>query len=186
MNNTTSPCVKFTTAGFVSGWVSGVFATMPPLGLFLPGILFGVAISCAVDKSLMPLSFRQRTALVVSSITAYFVAIVVSPLPMSFPGFGNGFFSGGCSGAIAGGVGALIVAISLVVVVQVLRSISMVIVVSFAGALFGSLYVIVGVYISDHLDFEPLESIPWGFLVTFPLWQTGVASVIPLFRRRSK
>jgi len=72
------------------------------------------------------------------------------------------------------------VAIALVLSVEALRSFATIIAVSAAGAIFGSLFVIVGVYISDHTTGgHPLDDI-----VSFPLWQTGVALVIPWFRRR--
>ena len=181
MKNTLRSVAVFPVAGFVSGLCSGLTVIVQPLGAILPGVIFGAAISHAVHTSMKPLSSSQRSLLIVGSTVAYVVSIVVSLLSVRLPGFDNDFLSGAISGAIAGAAGAFVVALSLVVVVEDLRSEYMVCAVAFTGAVFGSLFVVVGVYISDHTAVGQ----PFDDIVAFPLWQVGVASAIPLFRVRS-
>lgn len=180
MKSTLRPIITFPVAGLVSGICSGLSSIVSPLGFLSPGVIFGIAISYAIHTTLKPLSFAQRCSLVGGSTFAHMIAIVVSLLSVRLPGFDNGFVSGALSGAIAGMAGGLGFATSLVVVVQELRSASTVLAVTLAGTVFGSLFIIVGVYIADYTA----AGYPISYIVSFPLWQVGVASVIPVFHVR--
>ena len=181
MNNIHSPVIVFSVAGFCSGLCSGLSVILQPLGIIVPGILFGAALSHATHTSLTSLSSGQRATLIVVSTGGYFSAIVASLLSMRLPGFDNGLLYSSFAGAIAGGIGALVVAGSLVVVIPELSTVVTLFIVTFAGAVLGSIFMLCSIYVSDHTSFGH----PFDDIVSFSLWQMGVASVIPFCRSRS-
>ncbi|NQV25591.1 MAG: hypothetical protein HQ518_14620 [Rhodopirellula sp.] len=175
------PFIVFAVAGLVSGLLSGLLVILQPLGIIAPGLLFGAALGHSFNASITPISLRQRAALNITSTFAFWCAIVATLLSARLPGFGNGFLYGAFAGAIGGGVGAMIVAIALVVIVPMLSRRRTLIIVTVAGACFGAIFVLCGVYISDYTTFGH----PFDNIVSFPLWQTGVAAVVPFCKRCS-
>lgn len=181
MNNFRPPFVVFTVAGLFSGICSGLSVILQPLGIIAPGLLFGAAIGHSLNSSMTRLLPRQRIALIVASTGAYFTAMGATLLSARLPGFDNGLLYSAFAGAIGGGAGALIVATSLTVIAPILSPPRMLIIVTLAGACFGAIFMFCGVYISDHTALgHPVDDI-----VSFTLWQTGVASVMPFCQRCS-
>lgn len=176
MINHRQALATFFTAGLQSGICSSAALIVPAAGLWvIPGICFGMALVHACDSSLTRLSKVQRQVLVVASTVAYFASVVTSLLWPRLLGLDNSPVSSAQSGALAGGVGALIVAITLAVLVPALSSPRAVLAVTLTGAGWGVISILVGVCINEYTTFDIL-----AYLLIFPLWQTGVASVIPL------
>lgn len=181
MVNARSSFVLFLFAGLISGLFSGISVVLPLLGLLAPGFFFGAAIGYSLHATITRLSPWQHAALLLTSGVGYFAAAVACLFSTRLPGINNGLPSSAFAGAIGGGVGALIVACSLAVVASgVLSPLRTVVIVTLAGSLFGAIFLFCGVYISDRTAFGH----PWDDVVTFPLWQSGVASVIPFCRHR--
>jgi len=181
MINTRLPFVAFPVAGLCSGICSGLSVILQPLGIIAPGIFFGLALAYSFETSVMRISSGQRKTIIVASTGGYIIAIVASLLSARLPGFDNGLLYGMYAGTIAGGIGAMIVATSLAVTISTLAPIRTLFIVTLAGALFGAGFMFCGIYISDHTSIGH----PFDDIVSFPLWQTGVASFIPLCNRTS-
>lgn len=176
MINQRQAFATFFAAGLQSGICSSAALIVPAAGLFLiPGICFGMALAHACNSSLTRLSTIQRQVLVVASTVAYFASVVTSLLSPRLLGLNNGPASSAQSGALAGGVGAFIVAIALAALVPALSSPRAVLAVTLTGAGCGVISILVGVCINEYTTFDIL-----AYVLLFPLWQTGVASVIPL------
>lgn len=179
MINSKPPFVVFPLAGLCSGLCSGLSVILPPFGIIAPGLLFGGAIAHSFHTSITRLSLHQRTTLVVASTGGYFGAIVASLLSVRLPGFDNGLLCSSFAGAIAGGVGSVVVATSLSVMIPILSPPRTLLIVTVAGTFFGAVFMSCSVYISDYTTFGH----PFDDILSFPLWQTGVASVIPFCKR---
>lgn len=180
MRRNLSPYWIFPGAGFLSGVASGISVALPPLGLFCPPIFFGIAITQALHRTLTPVTFWQRMALIGISVLAFALAMIGAILAIRLPGFDNGIFGGACSGAIGGGIGSFLIALGLILIVEDSKPLASLPVMTLAGMVCGALFAIVGVMISDN----PADSHPLDDLIVFPLWQMGVASTIPMFRCR--
>lgn len=166
----------FATSGFIAGLCSGATVILRPLGVVSPGVFFGLALTYAITRSIQPLRIATRISLVACSTLAHLLAICAALLSMRLPGIGNGILSSAISGGLAGWVGATAVGFSIFVLVPRLRSMLMLGIVMLAGAIFGTLFGAVGVYISDHTTLGH----PFDDLVIYPLWHTGVAASIAL------
>lgn len=175
MKNTRLPFVVFPLAGLCSGVCSGVSVIVPPLGIIAPGILFGLALAHSLGTSVTRLTTGQRIAIIAGSCVGYVVAIVAGLLSARIPGFNNGLVYSACAGAISGGIGAMIVATSVVFATPATSRVRTLLIVPVTGALFGAGFMLITIYISDHTPFGH----PFDDIVSFPFWQTGVASVFP-------
>ncbi len=181
MNNTQPIFFVFPIAGLCSGVCSGISVVVPPLGVFVPGILFGFALTYSLNTSVTRLTTGQQAAIIAASSTGFIAAIIACLLSARLPGFDNGLLYSTYAGAIAGTTGAMIVAVGILFTISSMSLIRTLLFVPVAGALFGAAFMFVGVYISDHTPFGH----PFDDLVSFPLWQTGVASVVPACQRLS-
>jgi hypothetical protein len=181
MASARSSWVVFALAGLVSGLISGLSVILRPIGVVAPGLLFGAALGHAIHMRITSLSYGQRAMLMAGSTCGYFAAIVAALAATRLPGFNNGLLYGACAGAIGGGIGAMIVATSLLFIAPLLSPPRTLLNMTLAGACFGAIFMLCGVYISDHTALGH----PFDDIVAFPVWQTGVASVVPFCKRCS-
>ncbi len=184
MTNTRLSLVIFPVAGLCSGICSGISVIIPPLSIIAPGIFFGLALAHSLHASVTRLTPSQQIVIVASSSFGYLLAIIVLAiivglLSARLPGFGNGLLSSAIAGTIAGGTGALIIAASVAFTISAMSPMRTLLIVPMTGALLGAGFLFFGVYISDRTAFGH----PFDDIITFPLWQTGVASVFPACRR---
>ncbi len=181
MKSTRLAFFVFPVAGLCSGVCSGISVVVPPLGIFVPGILFGLALTHSLDTTVTRLTTGQRAAIIAASSIGFIAAIITCLLSARLPGFDNVLLYSTYAGAIAGGTGAVIVAAGILFTISEMSLMRTLLLVPAAGALFGAGFMFLGVYISDHTSFGH----PFDDLVSFPLWQTGVASVFPACQRLS-
>ncbi|WP_146118852.1 hypothetical protein [Blastopirellula marina] len=167
--------VIFPIFGFCAGICSGLSTIPPGWGVIAPGFFFGLALAFSWEACATRLAWYQGTAIVIGSTVGFVAAEITSILSYRFFDLGNGMLAGLHYGAVGGYAGGLIVAATLALVIPNFSIARTLLLVPFTGMFFGVIFVFCGIYISDHT--------PWGHpfddLVTFPLWQTGVAAVIP-------
>jgi len=160
---------SFAAIGAFSGFCSGVLVAIPPLGLIVPGLSFGLAIVLAIPRKLT--AWKSCTIIILSCV-GYWTAIFASLLCVRIFG-STGLSTELTLGAISGGVGSAVVAISLVSMKEFRCSRILIPVIS-SGAIAGALFVVLGIYISDHTALGH----PADDLICFPIWHAAVAAAV--------
>jgi hypothetical protein len=164
--------VWFTIAGLISGTISAVSLAAPPLGLFVPPLAFGIALSLA-----RRCRAGASAALVAGCCGAWFVSLVIGALSMGLEHFppARGFWSGVVSGA----VGSLIVVGVYQAISPASRTLRCIALVGSSGALIAGVCVSTGIQFADHSS--PPNPMPHAIL--FPVWQAGVALSLAISER---
>lgn len=178
MNNIRPSLVVFPVAGLCSGICSGISVVLQPLGIIAPGIFFGLALAHSINASVTRLSTGQRFSIVTVSTGGYILAGVACLLCARLPEVDSWLFQSALAGIIAGTIGAMTVATSFAFTISAMSLVRTLLIVPVAGALLGAGFMILQVYLSDFTSFGH----PYDDIVSFPLWQIGVASVIPFCR----
>ena len=174
MNNMRPSLVVFPVAGLCSG----ISVVLQPLGIIAPGIFFGLALAHSMDASVTRLSTGQRLSIIAASTSGYILAGVACLLCARLPEVDSWLLRTALPGTIAGAIGALTVATSFAFTISAMSPLRTLLIVPLAGALLGAGFMVLNVYISDCTSFGH----PYGDILSFPLWQIGVASVIPFCR----
>lgn len=178
MNNLRPSTVVFPVAGLCSGLCSGISVVLQPLGIIAPGIFFGLALAHSMDTSVTRLSTGQRFSIIAVSTGGYIIAGVACLMCTRLPEVDSWLLRNALPGTIAGAIGAMIVATSFAFTISAISPVRTLLIVPAAGALLGAGFMVLSVYISDCTSFGH----PYDDIVSFPLWQIGVASVIPFCR----
>jgi uncharacterized membrane protein YeaQ/YmgE (transglycosylase-associated protein family) len=164
--------VWFTVAGLISGSISAISIAVPPVGLFVPPLVFGIALSLAKGCR----DWAVAT-LVAGCCGAWIVSLVVGALSIAMEHFppARGF----CSGFVCGAVGSLIIVGVYQVISPAARTLGCIALVGSSGALIAGVSVSIGIHFADHS--RPPNHTP--FLLLFPLWQAGVALCLAISER---
>lgn len=162
-------------SGLASGLLSGLSVVVPGLVVFVPGFLFGGALCFAIQKSLTPIAVGQQLVLIVVSGVAYFLAEIGGLFFGAYLlGVDNGLFGGAIVGAISGCIGATLLVFPLITFVEESQPELTLLLTPFVGAILGSAFMVIGIFISDH---TPIGH-PWDDFLVFPMWQGGVAATM--------
>ncbi len=162
--------LTFAVLGGVAGLASGAATVLRPLGLILPGGLFGIAMCCALRVLRYPTTRGICVTIVLAAQSAYWVAVVVCIWVMRF-GSTLGWLTGATAGFLGGGAGAFVVSVSVAQIEHDQVSGRSLAQCALVGGALGAVCTEVGVYLSDHDSFgHPIDD-----FVTFFVWQVGVA-----------
>jgi hypothetical protein len=161
--------------GLISGVVSGASTELKPLGLILPGPVFGVFFAFAsmlAERPLkLPVFFVCLAALgFFASDFAFFLSV----------GFADDIMGGrAIAGGICGGVGAFAVSIHSALFEQTFDWV-LILAVSAVGCLLGAGIMPLVIQLKDNGSVaEPL-----GFILLFTTWQAGTMLTLGLLRQR--
>jgi len=176
-----SPCVVFLFATAVGGFASACSVLIQPAGVFAPGVIFGLAIAYAINRSVCRIDIGQTSGIAAGALLAYWCAGFTGLFSQRWLGQSTDFLSNALAGCVAGTIGALVVALFVYAAVAQFRSVRFVLSTALAGHLFGGLFLVSVTYLSDELRLpHPIDD-----FIGFPLWQAGLGTVIGLNAKRS-
>lgn len=165
--------IGFAFAGLISGTISAISLTAPPLGIFVPPLAFGSALSLARGCRA-----GASAALVLGCCGAWIVSLIVSALSLGLEYFppARAFWPG----VVAGAAGSLIVVGVYQAIRPASRTLCSIVLVGSSGALTAGVCVSLGVYFADHSS--PPNPLPYSLL--YPVWQAAVAVSLAISERR--
>ena len=175
----TSPRATFIICATVSAIATGLSPLFPGAGVILPGVFFGIAIAYAINRKIEPLRPISRVLLIALSIFGYWIACVTGAVTVRLYGGENGFMAGAVIGAAAGGAGASFVAAGVAIASNYFQSMRVFVVTTLAGTTYGAVFMIASVWLRDFIH-APDSLV---LVISFLIWQVGVASAIPLPRK---
>ncbi len=176
---TMSGYLAFPLAAVISGFASGMSCIVPGGGIFFPGLLFGIAVLFAVHNAAESCHPAMATIVVLFSLVGYWIACITTLLSIRLFGGGNNIASDAMGQTLAGGVGASIIAIGLAISCRSFRSFNFVALTAAAGAVCGAVCGLL-VYLHDNAHLPH----PLDFILTYVIWQVGVASVMPFAKKK--
>lgn len=162
----------FLKAIFVSGIVSAGSVPVDPLGLFVPGIAFAIALLTGLKECRLLRDQGNAVVFVIVVTVAFYAAMVAAILVVVSSGFAKGYYYNSIAGGIAGAVGASIIGTVLFCMVAPSCSLPKVILIVVVGALIDALFFALGIYLADEVRFRH----PLGIL--FFMWQIAVGLTV--------